>query len=163
MARIYEAGSQEAAQVVWDNLYMAEVFTKKAAEGGARDIPLRWCLIIAAAGLWSAVVIFNKEVASGNEKLGTSASEWFKKNEKLVHQIRNRAVHNSQPQGVGQSVTVEEGASKSTLFVWVLRQAGDTEYEETPIEDVLSRLTRVRERIEQHVLATTGRKYMNFG
>ena len=163
MARIYDVGLQEAADVVWDNLSMAEVFTKMAAEGGTGDIPLRWCLIIAAAGLWSAVDIFIKQVASGDEKLGTSASAWFEKNEKLVHQIRNGAVHYSQPQGVGRSVTVEEGATKSTTFVWVRRRTEDAEYEETLIEDVLSRLTRVRERIEQHVLATTGQKTISLG
>jgi len=152
--KVREWGPQDA---VWDSLSMAAYFIEKAREGGAPNLPQRWCLNVAAGGLWSAVDIFNKKMARGGQRLSRDgvkkdADGWFHQKERLVNQIRHGAVHYEQPHGVGESIAVGEGELTSTAsFVWVR-----SIHDKTPMDEVLSRLSAIRESIEEHVLNSTG-------
>lgn len=133
---------------VCDNVEIAKSFISKAEQAarGIGDIRLRWCLNIAAGGLWSAVEIFDRKVATSKERFSkTKPSDWFTANEPLVPQIRNGAVHYKQPHGVGQSFS-PGSEDRGSAFVWI-GGVDDT----LLVEEVLSRLNKVAERIEQQV------------
>lgn len=161
---------------VWDNIDMAKCFIAKAraARKGEDDIGFRWCLNIAAGGLWSAMDIFIRKV-----KIGTvpkSANKWFDQNEKLVNQIRHGAVHYARPQGVGQifSPRRRDGEDtevfrvfapgvdddETTSFLWI---GEGSQQKQIPIDEVVSRLDTACDLVKDTVFGQTGVRYINFG
>ena len=141
---------------VWDRLHMARFFTL-LAQAEPERMPRMWCLNIVAEALWSAVDIFNRHVAEQQSKLGPKTTAWFKANEPLVHFIRNGAVHYAQPTGLGVVVTsgADDDAPTVEPTVWIMLGG---KHENTPLGEVVSRLTAVRLSIEKQVLMVTGER-----
>jgi len=160
---------------VWDNIDMAKFFIAKAraARKGEHDIRFRWCLNIAAGGLWSAMDILIDKMKI---KEANSASDWFKDNEELVNQIRHGAVHYNPAQGVGQSFsprrrdgedtnvfrTFSPGVDdeETTSFLWI---GEGSQQEQIPIDEVVSRLDTACELVKDTVFERTGVQFINFG
>jgi hypothetical protein len=162
-------GWEEPHKTVCDNIQIAETFIRWAEQREiAPAVPQRWCLIIAASALWSAVEIFNKKVASQvEEKLtskkgkGVSAQtkDWFQEHEPLVDTIRNGMVHAARPQtGVGQTIGPDTEVS---IHVWVKTDDGD--YQEIPIAEALSRLNKVADQIRDHAFGLAKTWYISLG
>ncbi len=155
----------DAHGVVCDNVEMALDFISKIRNGSTEVRP-RWCLIIAANALWSAVDVFNRSVAkSVDERLNskrskpTNTTNWFKECEPLIASLRSGSAHTGKGQGVG--LTVGPGPDDVAQFFWARNAGGD--YDQIPLDEALSKLERIAEQIKAHVFEKTHEWSIAFG
>jgi hypothetical protein len=162
---------EEPHATVCDNLDIAEFFIKRTRTASDDPRP-RWCLIIAANALWSAVEVFNKKVASKNDeqlttKNGklTNTTNWFKQlgsQGRLIEHIRTGAVHTGDLHGIGETMkAADDGSVVSNEFYWVKK--GNTSETVASVDEAISWFTDVAKLIRDHVFDKTRSGYIRFG
>jgi len=143
---------------------MAQFFIEAAKNSDAL-VPTSHYITAAAIGLWSAIDIYIKKVNPKEKRasveypmLSGSASDWFKKNERLVNSIRHSRIHYAAPVEIASVVPPpHDSASSTSLLVFEGKRI-----EEIPITEVLSRLEAVCQRVNDLISKQTGSESFDF-
>jgi len=131
------------------NIHMAQFFID-AAKDSERLVATFHYITAAAIGLWSAIDIYIKKVAPGDKKpsaeyppLRGSATDWFKKNERLVNSIRHSRVHYAGLVEIAARVPPAGDPPSPTSLIVVEGE----KIQDIPITEVISRLEAVCHRV----------------